>query len=69
MTDDKKKCLEEAGFEFGDAEDFLELTPRERRLVDEAFRRMSHRFWTGVMFMAVLTVGFCWLLLRRLLSH
>jgi len=34
MNAAKRKKLESAGFRFGDAEDFLELTPEERGLVD-----------------------------------
>jgi transcriptional regulator with XRE-family HTH domain len=34
MDPEKRKRLEAAGWQFGDAEDFLELTPTERRLVD-----------------------------------
>jgi predicted XRE-type DNA-binding protein len=34
MNRDKRRALEEAGFVFGDAEDFLELTPGERDLVE-----------------------------------
>jgi DNA-binding XRE family transcriptional regulator len=30
----KRKALEAAGFQFGDAEDFLKLTKEERRLVE-----------------------------------
>src|SRR5436189_3938822 len=34
MKEAKRKKLEAAGFRIGDAEDFLELTPEERKLVD-----------------------------------
>jgi predicted XRE-type DNA-binding protein len=34
MNNDKRRALEAAGFVFEDAEDFLELTPEERRLVE-----------------------------------
>jgi predicted XRE-type DNA-binding protein len=34
MNATKRKKLEAAGFRFGDAEDFLELSPEERELVD-----------------------------------
>jgi len=34
MKEAKRKKLEAAGFSVGDAEDFLELTPGERELVD-----------------------------------
>lgn len=34
MDATKRKKLEAAGFRFGDAEDFLDLTPEERELVD-----------------------------------
>jgi predicted XRE-type DNA-binding protein len=34
MNRDKRQALEAAGFVFGDAEDFLELTPEERDLVE-----------------------------------
>ena len=34
MNKEKRKALEAAGFVFEDAEDFLELTVEERRLVD-----------------------------------
>ena len=34
MTGEKRKALEDAGFVLGDAEDFLELSAEERRLVD-----------------------------------
>ena len=34
MNKEKRRALEAAGFVFEDAEDFLELTVEERRLVD-----------------------------------
>jgi predicted XRE-type DNA-binding protein len=34
MNKDKQRALEAAGFVFGDAEDFLELTPEEQDLVE-----------------------------------
>src|SRR4051812_2789892 len=34
MDAKKRTALERAGWRFGDAEDFLDLTPEERRLVD-----------------------------------
>lgn len=34
MNKDKQRALEAAGFVFGDAEDFLELTPEEQELVE-----------------------------------
>jgi predicted XRE-type DNA-binding protein len=34
MNKDKRQALEAAGFVFGDAEDFLALTPEERDLVE-----------------------------------
>lgn len=34
MNDAKRKKLEAAGFRVGDAEDFLELSPEERQLVE-----------------------------------
>src|SRR4051812_13311125 len=34
MKAEKRKKLEAAGFRVGDAEDFLDLTPEERELVD-----------------------------------
>jgi predicted XRE-type DNA-binding protein len=34
MNEEKRKALEAAGFVFGDAEDFLELTREERLLVE-----------------------------------
>lgn len=34
MDADKRRALEAAGFVFGDAEDFLELTEEERQLVE-----------------------------------
>jgi predicted XRE-type DNA-binding protein len=37
MNPEKRQALEAAGFVFEDAEDFLELTVEERRLVDLRF--------------------------------
>jgi predicted XRE-type DNA-binding protein len=37
MNQEKRQALEAAGFVFEDAEDFLELTVEERRLVDLRF--------------------------------
>ncbi|MGP0064667.1 MAG: helix-turn-helix domain-containing protein [Isosphaeraceae bacterium] len=37
MNQEKQRALEAAGFVFEDAEDFLELTVEERRLVDLRF--------------------------------
>src|SRR5687767_6222590 len=34
MKNDKRKALEAAGFRVGDAEDFLDLSEEERRLVE-----------------------------------
>jgi DNA-binding XRE family transcriptional regulator len=34
MKSTRRLCLEAAGFRFGDAEDFLDLSPEERELVD-----------------------------------
>lgn len=34
MDEAKKKALESAGFQVGDAADFLNMTPRERELLD-----------------------------------
>lgn len=34
MKSQKRKALEQAGYQVGDAEDFLELTLEERQLVD-----------------------------------
>ena len=34
MNKDKKRALEEAGWVFGDAGDFLALTPEERELIE-----------------------------------
>ncbi len=34
MDAKKRKALESSGWRFGDAEDFLQLTPEERRLVE-----------------------------------
>ena len=34
MNKEKRRALEAAGFRIGDAEDFLELTDEERRLVE-----------------------------------
>ena len=42
MTSTERKALEDAGWEFGDAEDFLDLTDDERRLVDEFVVEFRH---------------------------
>ena len=34
MNDEKKRDLESRGWTFGDAEDFLEMTPHEKKLLD-----------------------------------
>jgi transcriptional regulator with XRE-family HTH domain len=49
MDKKKRKALEAAGFRFGDAEDFLDLNPVERRLVElrvalsRTVRRLRHK--------------------------
>lgn len=42
MTEEKQKALEAAGWVFGNAADFLELTQEEREIV--CFR-YGHSFW------------------------
>lgn len=56
MTNEKRMSLIEAGWEFGDAEDFLELTPEERSLVErrvlDSFRARLKRNEAAYRFLA-----------------
>ena len=51
MDANKRRALEAAGFVFGDAEDFIELTEEERQLVElrvTVGRLRTQREWQGL---------------------